>query len=55
MLQEGVIVGRPGDSDPGAITLLRKLSRVSRKRWPETAVEAPRLMPKPLPKAEAPA
>ena len=53
MLQEGVIVGRPGDDDPGAIALLRKLSRVSRKRWPETAVEAPRLMPPPKPKADA--
>jgi coenzyme F420 hydrogenase subunit beta len=53
MLEQGVIVGRPGDSDPGAIALLRKLSRVSRKRWPETAVEAPRLMPPPKPKAPA--
>jgi coenzyme F420 hydrogenase subunit beta len=55
MLEQGVIVGKPGDSDPGAITLLHKLSRVSRKRWPETAVEAPRLMPPPKPKAPAPA
>ncbi|MEY2567540.1 MAG: coenzyme hydrogenase subunit beta, partial [Actinomycetota bacterium] len=52
MLEQGVIVGKPGDSDPGAIALLRKLSRVSRKRWPETAVEAPRLMPPPKPKAD---
>jgi coenzyme F420 hydrogenase subunit beta len=55
MLEQGVIVGKPGDSDPGAIALLRKLSRVSRKRWPETAVEAPRLMPPPKPKAPTPA
>jgi coenzyme F420 hydrogenase subunit beta len=55
MLVQGVIVGKPGDSDPGAIALLRKLSRVSRKRWPETAVEAPRLMPPPKPKAPTPA
>jgi coenzyme F420 hydrogenase subunit beta len=55
MLEQGVIVGKPGDSDPGAIALLRKLSRVSRKRWPETAVEAPRLMPPPKPKAPSPA
>jgi len=48
LVRDGVIEVRPGDDDPGAIALLRKLSRVSRKRWPETAVEAPRLMP-PLP------
>ena len=52
MLQDGALIGRPGDDDPGAIALLRKLSRVSRKRWPETAVEAPRLMPPPKPKPE---
>jgi coenzyme F420 hydrogenase subunit beta len=46
--RDGAIEVRPGDDDPGAIALLRKLSRVSRKRWPETAVEAPRLLP-PLP------
>ena len=58
MLQDGALIGRPGDDDPGAIALLRKLSRVSRKRWPETAVDEPRLMPPPKPKpetAEAPA
>jgi coenzyme F420 hydrogenase subunit beta len=50
MLEDGSLEGRPGDDDPGAIALLRKLSRVSRKRWPETAVEAPRLVPPPPPK-----
>ena len=45
MLRDGVIEVRPGDDDPGAIALLRKLSRVSRKRWPETAVTEPRLVP----------
>jgi coenzyme F420 hydrogenase subunit beta len=50
MLEDGTIEGRPGDDDPGAIELLRKLSRVSRKRWPETAVAAPRLLPPPKPK-----
>ena len=54
MLEDGTIEGRPGDDDPGAIALLRKLSRVSRKRWPETAVAAPRLMPPPAPKPPAP-
>ena len=48
MLQDGTIEGRPGDDDPGAIALLRKLSVKSRKRWPETAVPAPRLMPAPV-------
>jgi coenzyme F420 hydrogenase subunit beta len=55
MLQDGTLIGRPGDDDPGAIALLRKLSRVSRKRWPETAVDAPRLMPPPPPKPPKPA
>ncbi len=50
MLQDGTIEGRPGDDDPGAIALLRKLSVKSRKRWPETAVPAPRLMPAPVKK-----
>ncbi|GAC1319690.1 MAG: hypothetical protein NVSMB12_19080 [Acidimicrobiales bacterium] len=54
MLRDGVIETRPGDDDPGAIALLRKLSRVSRKRWPETAVEAPRRMPPLPPKVAAP-
>jgi coenzyme F420 hydrogenase subunit beta len=50
MLEDGTILGRPGDDDPGAIALLRKLSTKQRKRWPETAVEAPRLLPPPKPK-----
>jgi len=45
MLQDGTIEGRPGDDDPGAIALLRKLSTRQRKRWPETAVPAPRVLP----------
>ena len=55
MLEDGTIEGRPGDDDPGAIALLRKLSTRQRKRWPETAVAAPRLIPPPPPKAPAPA
>jgi coenzyme F420 hydrogenase subunit beta len=50
MLEDGSLIGRPGDDDPGAIKLLQRLSRVSRNRWPETAVEAPRLMRPPPPK-----
>jgi coenzyme F420 hydrogenase subunit beta len=53
MLRDGVIETRPGDDDPGAITLMRKLSRVSRKRWPETAVPEPKRVPPPKPKPEA--
>jgi coenzyme F420 hydrogenase subunit beta len=48
MAAEGVIETRPGDDDPGAIELLHKLARVSRRRWPATAVEAPRRMPSPV-------
>ncbi len=45
MLADKAIEVRPGDDDPGAIALLRKLSRSSRRRWPETAVPEPRLLP----------
>ena len=41
MLQDGTIQGRPGDDDPGAIALLRKLSARQRKRWPVTAAAGP--------------
>ncbi|MDQ1507703.1 MAG: coenzyme hydrogenase subunit beta [Actinomycetota bacterium] len=50
MLADGTIEGRPGDDDPGAIELLRRLSHNQRKRWPETAVDAPRLRPPDPPK-----
>ena len=54
MLEDGSIIGRPGDDDPGAIDLLRKLSIKSRKRWPENAVPEPRLgIPPPKPKVQA--
>ncbi|MGI8778337.1 MAG: Coenzyme F420 hydrogenase/dehydrogenase, beta subunit C-terminal domain [Acidimicrobiales bacterium] len=53
MLQDGTIEGRPGDDDPGAIALLRKLSTNQRKRWPQTAVPGPQLIPPPEPKAPA--
>lgn len=45
---------RPADDDPGAVALLRRLSRVSRRRWPETAVPEPRRMPPVPPKQPAP-
>jgi len=34
MQADGTIEVRPGDDDPGAISLMRKLSAKSRKRWP---------------------
>lgn len=48
MIADKAIETRPGDDDPGALALLRRLARVSRKRWPETAVEAPRRLPAPV-------
>jgi coenzyme F420 hydrogenase subunit beta len=45
MLSAGWIEVRPGDDDPAAIELMHKLSKKSRKRWPEFAVDAPRLIP----------
>src|SRR3954447_11057881 len=41
---EGWIDVRPGDDDPDAIALMHKLSIRSRKRWPEFAIAAPRLI-----------
>ena len=56
MLEDGTIEGRPGDDDPGAVALLRKLATVSRRRWPDAAVPFPKLgVPPPKPKAAAPA
>ncbi|MFM7068989.1 MAG: Coenzyme F420 hydrogenase/dehydrogenase, beta subunit C-terminal domain, partial [Actinomycetes bacterium] len=37
MIADGVIEARPGDSDPGAIALMRKLAEKSRSRWPVSA------------------
>ncbi len=51
MLRDGWIETRPGDDDPGAIALMHKLAVKSRKRWPEFAVDAPRMVPAPAPKA----
>jgi coenzyme F420 hydrogenase subunit beta len=42
MIADGTVVARPGDEDPGAIALLRKLSEKSRARWPVTAVDFPK-------------
>jgi len=45
MVSDGVIETRPGDDDPGAIELMRKLARTSRRRWPTTAPSEPGLLP----------
>ncbi|MCP4433958.1 MAG: 4Fe-4S dicluster domain-containing protein [Actinomycetia bacterium] len=43
MIDEGVIEARAGDSDPGAIALMRKLAERSRSRWPATAEASVRI------------
>ena len=51
MIADGSIVARPGDSDPGAIALMRKLSEKSRSRWPTTAEQSVRVgLPGPKPR-----
>jgi coenzyme F420 hydrogenase subunit beta len=45
MKEAGLVETRPGDDDPGAMALLQRLAKVSRKRWPETAVPGPRRLP----------
>ena len=37
MIADGSIEARPGDEDPGAIALMRKLAEKSRSRWPQWA------------------
>jgi coenzyme F420 hydrogenase subunit beta len=53
MVAGGAVEVRPIDEDPGAVALMRRLSRVSRRRWPTTAVPMPGRLP--APKAEQPA
>jgi len=45
MRADGAIETRPGDDDPGAVALLHKLARASRRRWPEFAEPGPRRIP----------
>jgi coenzyme F420 hydrogenase subunit beta len=42
MRDAGLIEIRPATDDPAAVELMNKLATRSRKRWPETAVDAPR-------------
>jgi coenzyme F420 hydrogenase subunit beta len=48
MASDGAVETRPGDDDPGALELLRKLARTSRRRWPATAVAGPERLPSTL-------
>ncbi len=45
MIADGSIETRPADDDPGAVALMKRLARASRKRWPEGADAAPRMLP----------
>jgi len=53
MIKAGVIEVKPAEEDPAAIVLMDRLSRVSRNRWPETAIGFPKRMPPP-PKKKKP-
>jgi coenzyme F420 hydrogenase subunit beta len=57
MVVGGALEVRPGTDDPGALALMGRLSTVSRRRWPVTAVPGPRLgVPPPkVPAATPPA
>jgi coenzyme F420 hydrogenase subunit beta len=48
MAADGAVETRPGDDDPGALELLRKLARVSRRRWPAGAAAGPERLPSPV-------
>ena len=54
MIADGSIIARPGDDDPGAIALMRKLAQKSRERWPSWAEPVVRLgLPEKKPKKAA--
>jgi coenzyme F420 hydrogenase subunit beta len=54
MIADGSIEARPGDSDPAAIELMRKLSIKSRERWPAWANPVVRVgLPEPKVKKKA--
>ena len=46
MIDAGLIEAKPGDEDPGAIALMHKLAEKSRKRWPDAAVDFPKVKAK---------
>jgi coenzyme F420 hydrogenase subunit beta len=43
MIDDGSIIARPGDEDPAAVALMRKLAEKSRARWPRSAAPSVRL------------
>jgi coenzyme F420 hydrogenase subunit beta len=45
LVEAGAIEVRPAKDDPAALELMRKLSRVSRRRWPAEAAPGPRRIP----------
>jgi coenzyme F420 hydrogenase subunit beta len=45
MLEDEAIETHPGGDDPGAIELMKKLARSSRRRWPANAAREPGLLP----------
>lgn len=45
LAEDGAIEVRPSSDDPAAVELLGKLSRVSRRRWPDSAAGGPRRIP----------
>lgn len=49
MVDDHLLEVRPGSDDPGAVELMGKLARVSRKRWPSSAVPMPARLPAPQP------
>jgi len=54
MIADGSVIARPGDSDPAAIALMRKLAEKSRERWPQSAESSVRVgLPEPKKKASA--
>jgi coenzyme F420 hydrogenase subunit beta len=48
MVADGAVETRSIDEDPGAVALMGKLRRVSRRRWPATAVPMPGRLPVPI-------
>ena len=55
MIADGTIISKPAQEDDEAMRLLRLLSIVSRRRWPEWADRAPSVgVPPPKKKAAAP-
>jgi coenzyme F420 hydrogenase subunit beta len=49
VIDAGLVEARPGEDDPVAMNLLRKLSTVSRRRWPSDALPAEHRAPGLLP------